>query len=349
MSKKRFAAALLAAFTTIAALAVVLVGSGSATPTAKFKAALISDVGHFNDKSFNQSQLAGLNRAKKLLKVETLAIQSNNSSDYIPNLTTAVRQGSGLVIGAGYLMADSLATVAKQFPNTKFAITDDFVSSTTGDFKGKDVKNIEGLTYATQQNSYLIGCMAAMVTKAKYKGTPTIGVVGGIKIPPVDVFLAGYKAGAQKCVKGTNVLTGYSQDFVKQDLCKNVAENEIQAGAKVIFGVAGLCGLGALGAAKDHGLFAIGVDRDQSFLGPYILTSAVKRVDVGVFNAIKQAKAGHFKGGSNAVFNLKNNGVALGKISPRLKGALKKKVMAKVAVLRRQIISGKIKVPTSIG
>src|SRR5919201_3282770 len=247
-------------------------------------------------------------------------------------------------------MADSLKTVAKQFPNTHFTITDDAVSGPLNlDFKGVDVHNIEGLTYATNENSYLIGCMAAMVTKAKYKGTPAIGVVGGIKIPPVDVFLAGYKAGAQKCVKGAKVLTGYSQDFVKQDLCKNVAENEIQAGAKIIFGVAGLCGLGALGAARDHGLFAIGVDRDQSFLGTYILTSAVKRVDVGVFNAIRDAKAGKFKGGSNAVFNLKNKGVALGKISPRLKGALKKQILAKVAVLKRQIISGKIKVPTSIG
>jgi basic membrane protein A and related proteins len=324
----------------------VLVGSGGARPNATFKAALISDVGHFNDKSFNQSQLAGLNRAKAKLKIQTTAIQSNNTSDYIPNLTTAIRQGSNLVMAAGFLMADSLKTVAKQFPNTHFTITDDAVSGPLNtDFKGVDVHNIEGLTYATNENSYLIGCMAAMVTKAKYKGTPSIGVVGGIKIPPVDIFLAGYKAGAQKCVKGTNVQTGYSQDFVKQDLCKNVAENEIQAGAKVIFGVAGLCGLGALGAAKDHGLWGIGVDRDQSFLGTYILTSAVKRVDLGIYNAIKQAKAGKFKGGTNAVFNLKNNGVALGKVSPKLTGKLRKQVLAKVAFLRKQIISGKIKPP----
>jgi basic membrane protein A and related proteins len=349
LSKKRFAAALLAAFMTIAAVAVVLVGSGSARPSATFKAALISDVGHFNDKSFNQSQLAGLNRAKAKLKIDTVAIQSNNSSDYIPNLTTAIRQNSNLVISAGYLMADALKTVAKQFPNTKFAITDDMVSSASGDFKGADVHNIEGLTYATQQNSYLIGCMAAMVTKAKYKGTPTIGVVGGIKIPPVDVFLAGYKAGAEKCVKGAKVLTGYSQDFVKQDLCKNVAQNQIDAGSQVEFNVAGPCGLGTLDAAKEASIWGIGVDVDQSYLGKHILTSAVKRVDRGVYLAIKGAEAGQFQAGKDLVFNLKNNGVALGKISPNLKGALRKKVMAKVAVLRRQIISGKIKVPTSVG
>jgi basic membrane protein A and related proteins len=185
------------------------------------------------------------------------------------------------------------------------------------------------------------------VTKAQ-KGK-AIGVVGGIKIPPVDVFLAGYEAGAKKCVPSMTVLKGYSQDFVKQDLCKTVAENEIQSGAHVVFAVAGQCGLGALTAAKDHGLWGVGVDRDQSFLGTFILTSAVKRVDVGVYNAIRDAKAGKFKGGSNAVFNLKNNGVALGKISPRLKGKLRTQVLAKVAVLRKQIISGKIKVPTTVG
>jgi basic membrane protein A and related proteins len=347
LSKKRITAGVLAVLMFAAVLAALLPAGGSARTDATFKAALISDVGHFNDKSFNQSQLAGLNLAKKKLKIQTLAIQSNNSSDYIPNLTSAIRQNSNLVIAAGFLMADALKTVAAQFPNTHFAITDDFVSPESGDFKGADVRNIEGLTYATQQNSYLIGCMAAMVTKAA-KGKQVIGVVGGIKIPPVDIFLAGYEAGAKKCVKGTTVLKGYSQDFVKQDLCKNVAENQIAAGAHVVFAVAGLCGLGALSAAKDHGIWGVGVDRDQSFLGTYILTSAVKRVDVGVFNAIKTAKAGKYKGGSNAVFNLKNKGVALGKISPKLKGKLRAQILAKVAVLQKQIIAGKIKIPTAV-
>jgi basic membrane protein A and related proteins len=340
-------AGVLAVLMLAAVLAALLPAGGSARTDATFKAALISDVGHFNDKSFNQSQLAGLNLAKKKLKIQTLAIQSNNSSDYIPNLTSAIRQNSNLVIAAGFLMADALKTVAAQFPNTHFAITDDFVSSASGDFKGADVRNIEGLTYATQQNSYLIGCMAAMVTKAA-KGKQVIGVVGGIKIPPVDIFLAGYEAGAKKCVKGTTVLKGYSQDFVKQDLCKNVAENQIAAGAHVVFAVAGLCGLGALSAAKDHGIWGVGVDRDQSFLGTYILTSAVKRVDNGVYLAIKNAKAGNYKGGSNAVFNLKNKGVALGKISPKLKGKLRAQILAKVAVLEKQIIAGKIKIPTAV-
>src|SRR5204863_319359 len=122
--------------------------------------------------------------------------------------------------------------VADQFPNTKFAITDMSVAG----FKRKH-SNIEGLTYATQQNSYLIGCLAAHVAAAK--GKKNISVVGGVKIPPVDTFLAGYKAGAQKCVPGTTVQIGYSQDFIDQAKCKSVAQNQIDAGSQVVFGVAG--------------------------------------------------------------------------------------------------------------
>jgi basic membrane protein A and related proteins len=347
LRKKRFWAGALAALMAAGAFAVVLAGSSSAHPSATFTAALISDIGKFNDKGFNQSQLTGLNRAVKVLHVKKIALQSNSSSDYVPNMTTAVREGANIVIAAGFLMAPDLGNEAQQFPKVHFAITDDTVSSAAGDFKGKDVHNIEGLTYATNENSYLIGCMAALVTKHD-KAKQVIGAVMGIKIPPVDIFLAGYKAGAQKCVPGTKVLSGYSNNFVQQDLCKNIAEDQIKGDAHVIFAIAGGCGLGALSATKDAGLWGIGVDRDQSFLGSYILTSAVKRVDVGVFDAIKASKSGKFKGGSNLVFNLKNNGVALGKISPKLKGAEKTAIMAKVNALKKLIIKGKIKVPTTL-
>jgi basic membrane protein A and related proteins len=349
LRKKRFWAGALAALMAAGALAVVLAGSSSAHPSATFKAALISDIGKFNDKSFNQSQLAGLNRAVAVLHVQKIALQSNSSSDYIPNMTTAVREGANIVMAAGFLMAGDLGTEAAQFPKTHFTITDDFVSASSGDFKGKDVHNIEGLTYATNENSYLVGCMAALVTSKYDHAKPVIGAVMGIKIPPVDIFFAGYQAGAKKCVPNTTVLHGYSNSFTAQDVCKSVAENEIKANAHVIFAIAGGCGLGALGAAKDAGLWGVGVDRDQSFLGSYILTSAVKRVDVGIYSAIRLAKAGKFKGGLNLVFNLKNNGVALGKFSPKLKKSEVKAITAKLAVLKKQIIRGKIKVPTTFG
>jgi basic membrane protein A len=256
-------------------------------------------------------------------------------------MASLARSGFNIVISAGFLLADATEQVADQFPNTKFAITDYSVAA----FKKKH-PNIEGLTYATQQNSYLVGCLAAHV--AARQGKKNISVVGGVKIPPVDTFLAGYKAGAQKCVPGTTVQIGYSQDFIDQAKCKSVAQNQIDAGSQVVFNVAGPCGLGALDAAKEAGRWGIGVDVDQSFLGNFILTSAVKRVDQGIFLAVQGAKNGKgYKGGKDLVFNLKNKGVALGKISKKAK--ITKAWMKQVNKLKAQIIAGKIKPPTTVG
>src|SRR6266516_3017983 len=327
----------LAALTAVILTAVGFVASGAAAPQATFKAGLVSDVGRFNDKGFNENQLTGMKKAARVLKIQYRAVESRAASDYLPNLASLARGGYNIIISAGFLLADDTENVADQFPNTKFAITDETVLA----LKRKH-SNLEGLTYATQQNSYLVGCLAAKV--AARGGKKNISVVGGVKIPPVDAFLAGYKAGAQKCVPGTTVQIGYSQDFIDQAKCKSVAQNQLDAGSQVVFGVAGPCGLGALDAAKEAGRWAIGVDVDQSFLGTHILTSAVKRVDVGIFLAVKGAKTGKgYKGGSNLVFNLKNKGVSLGKFSPR--AHFKKAWLTQVAKLKAQIISGKLKPP----
>jgi basic membrane protein A len=323
--------------------AVGFVASGVAAPQQTFRAGLVSDVGRFNDKGFNQAQLQGLQRARRVLKVQIRAIESRSAQDYLPNLASLARQGYGIIISAGFLIAEDTATVAKQFPNTKFAITD--YSAKIPPFNGT-IRNVEGLTYATQQNSYLVGCLAAKV--ARREGRRNIGVVGGVKIPPVDTFLAGYRAGARKCVPGTQVQIGYSQDFIDQAKCKSVATNQIDAGARVVFNVAGPCGLGALDAAKERNRWGVGVDLDQSFLGQHILTSAVKRVDTGVFLAVRGAKTGKgYRGGGDLVFNLKNGGVSLGKISKKAK--IPKAWIAQLNTLKKQIMSGKIKPPTSVG
>jgi basic membrane protein A len=331
----------LSALVAVALAAVGFVATGAAAPQATFKAGLVSDVGRFNDKGFNQSQLVGMKRAAKQLKIQYRAVESRSAGDYLPNMASLARQGYNIVISAGFLLGDATEDVADQFPNTKFAITDVDVHGLK-----RQHNNLEGLTYATQQNSYLVGCLAAKV--AKRQGRNNIGVVGGIKIPPVDTFLAGYRAGANKCVPGTTVQIGYSQDFIDQAKCKSVATNQLDAGAQVVFAVAGPCGLGALDATKERGRWGVGVDVDQSYLGSHILTSAVKRVDVGIFLAVKGAKSGKgYKRGGNLVFNLKNGGVALGKISKTAK--IPKAWMTQIASLKKQIISGKIKPPTSVG
>jgi basic membrane protein A len=321
-----------------------LVGSSSGRAStqaskATFTAALVSDIGKFNDRSFNQSQKEGLIRAQKKLHVKIKALQSNSTSDYIPNLTQAVRLHANLIIAAGFLLADATDTVAKKYPKLHFAITD--YDAKTAPFNGQ--KNVMGLTYAANESGCLVGVLAAKM--AQKAGKKVIGAVGGLKIPPVDIWIAGYKFCAQKAVPGTQVLIDYSQDFVASDKCKTVAENMIGQGAQVLFQVAGGCGLGTLKAAASAGIWGIGVDKDQYHDAARVLTSGVKRVDNGVYQAIQKtmAKKG-FKGGGNLLFNLKNGGMSVGKINP----SVPKAYIALMNTYKTKIIKKQLHVPAKL-
>jgi basic membrane protein A len=346
VTKRWVSAALVAVLAGGLALVAGLVRSGESTaaPRATITAALVSDIGKFNDKSFNQSQLEGLKRAKASLGVDILPLQSNSVSDYIPNLTQAVRRHANLVISAGFLLASATATVAKKFPDTHFAITDYPVEAAPfADKKGKPLfKNVEGLTYAANESGCLVGVLAAKT--AEKAGKKTIGAVGGIKIPPVDIWIAGYQFCAKKAVPGIKVLIGYSQDFVAADKCKTVAENQITQGAQVLFQVAGGCGLGTLKAADEAGIWGIGVDKDEYRDAKRVLTSGVKRVDNGVYAAVQQEKAGKFKGGSDLLFNLANKGMDVGKINP----SVPKAFITLMNSYKAKIIAGKLKVPSGL-
>ncbi len=301
--------------------------------------ALVSDIGKFNDRSFNQSQKEGLDKAHSDLGVKTLPLQSNSTSDYIPNLTQAVRKRADLIVSAGFLLADATNTVATRNQNLHFAITDYDVTGTP--FNGR--KNVEGLTYAANESGCLVGYLAAEMAK-KQGGKQVIGAVGGLKIPPVDIWIAGYQHCAKLFNPQIKVLIGYSQDFVASDKCKTLAENQISQGAQVLFQVAGGCGLGTLKAADAAGIWGIGVDKDQYNDAKRVLTSGVKRVDNGVFQAAKQVTENKFRGGSNLLFNLKNGGMDVGKINP----AVPQEFIDKMNDLKQKIIDGDVKVPASL-
>ena len=301
---------------------------------------LVTDVNQLNDHGFNALAYQGLLRANAKLGINGVVYQSPSAAQYVPNLATAARKGADLVISVGFDQAVAIANVAKQFPKTHFAIID--VDQTT--LAGKP-KNVEGLIFKEQEVGYLAGYLAGLVEKAK-GAHATIGSVGGQKQPPVDRYIAGYQAGAKKADPGVKLLNTYSQDWVDQAKCKQAALDQISAGATIVFQVAGGCGLGALDAAKEKGVWGIGVDADQSYLGAQVLTSAMKRVDTSVYSTIQQVLAGKFAGGTNAVFNLANNGVGLGKISPKVPKADVKKVQQ----IAKDISSGKIaNIPTSVG
>jgi basic membrane protein A len=343
VNKRIIVAAALAIVVALAASTAVLASSGAkaakGSAGAKTTVSLVSDIGKFNDRSFNQSQLEGLKRAKAKLGVNIHALQSNSTSDYIPNLTQAVRTNSNLIISAGFLLADDTNTVAQKYPNIHFAITD--YSDRDAPFSGR--KNVEGLTYAANESGCLVGYLAAEMVK-KQGGPQVIGAVGGLKIPPVDIWIAGYRFCAKKYNPKIKVLIDYSQDFVQPDKCKTVAQNMISQGAKVLFQVAGGCGLGTLNAAAQAHIWGIGVDKDQYKDAKRVLTSGVKRVDTGVYQAVAQVKAGHFKGGSNLLFNLKNGGMSVGKINP----SVPKKFITAMNRIKVKIIKKQLRVPAKL-
>jgi basic membrane protein A len=331
---------------TIAASAAMGGPNKAGAPKASFTAALVSDIGKFTDKGFNQNQLKGLNDAKAKFGITSLALQSNSTSDYAPNFNTAIRKGANLVIAAGFLLAGTEATYAKKFPNTNFAITDYTVH--TAPFATKKgvvlptAKNVEGLTYAANEAGCLVGVLAAK--QAKQMGGTAVGAVGGIKIPPVDIWIAGYKYCVQKVVPGMKVIVQYSNDFVATDKCQTVGQNEIAQGAKVLFQVAGGCGLGTLKAADAANLWGIGVDSDEYRDAKRVLTSATKHTDTGVYDTVTAAAAGKFQGGTDLVFNLKNNGVGVGKINPSVPSSW----ITLMNSYKKRIIAGTLKVPTGL-
>ena len=221
--------------------------SSTTTPKSNFKVGLVTDIGGLNDHGFNHLAYTGLLAAEHKLGIQGTVLQSTSGADYVPNLTKLAEAGNNLVISVGFLMANATAQVAKQFPNVHFAIIDNDATTEPG-----KPKNIEGLLFREQQAGYLVGYLAGLY--AKSKGYKTISSVGGQKIPPVDHYIAGYQAGAKAADPGIQTLNGYSQDFVDQSKCKQLALNQIQQGSKVVFQVAGACGLGALSAAKGRAI-----------------------------------------------------------------------------------------------
>jgi basic membrane protein A and related proteins len=311
--------------------------SASSAPRGKkIKVGLVTDIGGLNDRSFNQLANEGLQRAVKELGVDGRVLISKQNSDYIPNLTTLAQQKYDLIIGNGFLMADAVATVAKKFPQQKFAIID-FNAAL---MKGKP-QNVVGLPFKEQEAGYLVGYLAALYAK---DNGGSLSSVGGQKIPPVDHYIAGFQAGAKKADPSVKTLNGYSQSFTAQDKCKEIALDQIAKGSKVVFQVAGSCGLGAIDAAKEKGVQAIGVDADQSYLGSQIITSALKKVDVAVYNAIKSVQDNSYKGGADIVSDINNEGVGIGKISPA-----GQKYADRIKPIEDQIKSGEITPPDTVG
>jgi basic membrane protein A len=301
---------------------------------------LVTDIGGLNDRGFNSLANEGLERAASELGAEIRVLESKSDADYIPNLSTLAEEGFDLIISVGFLMGEATHAAAEEFPETNFAIIDNaYGGEGCEETNTCELPNLQGLLFKEQETGYLAGYLAGLVTESN-----TISSVGGIKIPPVDRFIAGYQAGAMASNPDITTLNAYSEDFVDQAKCKEVALDQIAEGSDVVFQVAGGCGLGALDAAQQEGVWGIGVDADQAFLGEHVLTSALKRVDEAVFQTISAVADGSFTGGSVTLFGLAEDGVGLGEFSPNAPQEAIDEALAQVD----GIVSGEIEVPDAL-
>lgn len=301
-------------FITLTLLATLVACGPKPTPEKKFRVGMVTDVGGIDDKSFNATSWQGMELAQQELGVEVAYLESQQQADYAANITQFIDQGYDMIITVGFLLGDDTKKFAEQNPNTKFAIVDFAYDP--------PIPNVLGLTFATDEAAFLAGYLAAGMTK-----TGKVGTFGGIKIPPVTIFMVGFEYGVNYYNQkhGTNVqVLGWNTakdeglfvgNFESTDDGRRAGEDLIAEGADIIMPVAGQVGLGTAAAVKDHpGTMLIGVDTDWCVSAeeycPVVLTSVMKNMHIAVRDAIKMAKEGTFQGGVY-VGTLKNGGVGI--------------------------------------
>jgi basic membrane protein A len=307
-------------------------GSAAAKPGEGLQIGLVTDIGGLNDKSFNQLAYQGMKKAEADFGVDIRVLESKSDADYIPNLTEFADQGYDLIISNGFLMGEVTHEVAAEYPDLNFMIIDFAYSEEDA------LPNLLGVVFKEQEAGYLVGYMAGLMTESG-----TISSVGGQKIPPVDHYIAGYQAGAKASNPDIKLLNGYSNEFPDPGPCKEIALDHISKGADIVFQVAGQCGLGALDAAKEEGVWGIGVDADQLYIGDHVMVSAIKRVDVGVYDTIEQIVNGKYQGGV-AVLGLVEDGVGIGPANPEVPADVVDETNAQID----KITSGEVHVPDTV-
>lgn len=293
---------------------------------------IVTDKGGVGDQSFNASAWRGAQSAQQNLGVEARYAQSALESDYARNMRSFAKQGYDIIFAVGYLEQDAYNQVSGEFPNTKFVIID-----------GKATKgaNTAGITFKEQEGSFLVGALAAGMSKSG-----NIGFIGGMHGLVIGRFESGYVAGAKMMRPGIKISSQYTESWDDSGKGRNCAVMQFAQGADIIFHAAGKCGLGVINAAKEQGAgkYAIGVDSDQDHLAPgKVLTSMVKNVDKAVYDFTRKVKNNQFSPGDHQ-YGLKEDGVGLSEMK-YTKSAVPAEVMAKVDAYKAKIIAGEIVPP----
>jgi basic membrane protein A len=309
---------------------------------AALKVGLVFDVGGRGDKSFNDAAYLGVQRAVEQLHIRAEYIEPGEGSDRESGIRLLAAEGFDLVIGVGFIFSDDLYSVAQEYPKTRFACIDYAKFGPSGFVVPPD--NMVALKFREEEGSFLVGALAALTSKSS-----TLGFVGGMDIPLIHKFEAGFRAGMSHVCNQCKLLVGYAG--VTGDAFKNPAKGkelalaQYAAGADIIFHASGSTGLGVFEAAREKTRFAIGVDADQWTEAPgRVLTSMTKQVDVSVFETVRDLQNGKWRGGVR-VFGLRESGVDY-VYDARNQPLIPVEAREKVEALRQEIIAGKIAVPS---
>lgn len=293
-----------------------------------FKIGMVTDVGGVNDGSFNQSAWEGLQRAAENFGCEVKYIESKGDADFVPNIESFLDEDYDLIICTGYVMADAVRDAAELNPDQKFAIVDDASNA--------DLDNVTCMMFEQEQASYLVGLAAGYTTESN-----VVGFVVGQANETMNSFGYGYLAGVLDANPDATILQYNANSFGDASAGKTAVNTMVTKGADVVFHAAGGTGLGVIDGCKENGIWAIGVDSDQSSLAPEtILTSALKRVDNACYDATKKAILGTLEGGI-ATYDLAAGGVDIAPTTDNLS----KDVLEKIEDAKKDIIAGDLVVP----
>lgn len=312
-----------------AALVAMAIPVVSMAADKEYKVGLITDVGGVNDASFNQSAWEGLQRAMEELGVEANYLESATDADYAPNIETFIDEEYDLIISVGYMLADATRAAAEENPECRFAIIDD---------SSIEMDNVTCLMFKQEQASYLVGYVAGLMTE-----TDNIGFVLGMSNDMLNQFGYGYCAGAIDANPDITIQQFNVNSFADSATGKANANTAITNGADIIFHAAGSTGLGVIEACQEAGIYAIGVDSDQSVVAPgTVLTSAMKRVDNSVYDTVQSLIDGTLEGGVK-IYDLAADGVD---IAPT-QDLIPDEVVSAVSEVKEKIINGEIVVPAA--
>jgi basic membrane protein A len=299
---------------------------------------VVFDIGGKNDKSFNESAWRGLQRAEAQLGIEVDMREPSEGADRATALRALAAEGNDVVIGVGFLFGPTLEEFAKRFPHVKFVGIDYTASEGVG-----TIDNLVGLRFREHEGSFVVGAIAGLLTKTK-----TVGFVGGMKIPLIRKFEAGYYAGVKHVCPDCTILANYAgtepKAFADPTLGDQLATAQYGADADIIFHAAGKTGDGVFAAAKRRDALAIGVDSDQFLAAPCcVVTSMIKHVDVAIVDLLRDIIAGRFTPGARE-FGLAEGGVAFVS-DEHNRMLLPMAVVQRVRAIQAEIVAGKIAVP----